>query len=238
MELRNYWNVIWKRKWLLLAIVGLTIIFSGYLFLKAKTTYQVDVRFITRQQPIEDQSKFVVFTFDRYYNWFSSEFLVDDYTQIVKSDAFARAVLAAVPNGSVTLGKSLDTITDGDIKNAMEVDRSQRELHVAVTGYTKDETVALANAIASVLTDAKFKPISGQMVDDKPVFSQIDAATPDVAKSNRSKDLINAIIRVILGLAAALALVFLMEYLDRSVRDERDARNVLDLPVLGAIPRF
>ena len=35
----------------------------------------------------------------------------------------------------------------------------------------------------------------------------------------------------------ALALAFLLEYLDNSVRDERDARKVLDLPVLGMIPR-
>jgi capsular polysaccharide biosynthesis protein len=40
-----------------------------------------------------------------------------------------------------------------------------------------------------------------------------------------------------MGLVLALALAFLLEYLDNSVRDERDARRVLDMPVLGTIPK-
>src|SRR5947209_20611640 len=103
MELRQYWNVIWKRRWLALAIVGLTTILSAYMALRASPSYEAEVRFITRQVPTPDSGQYVVFTFDRYYNWLGSEFLVDDYTLIVQSDAFARAVLG-IMGDRLTLG--------------------------------------------------------------------------------------------------------------------------------------
>jgi capsular polysaccharide biosynthesis protein len=235
MELRQYWNVIWKRRWLVLAIVGLTTILSAYMALRAGRTYEADVRFITRQAPTSDNNSYVVFTFDRYYNWFSSEFLVDDYTLIVQSDAFANAV-HGIMGDRLSLGRG-SALTNADIKGAMEADRKNRELHVKVTASSRDEAVEFAKTVAMVLTDAKMKPIRGPMVDDKPVFTQIDEATPDEVKSSTNKEVINAAIRVAISIAAALALVFLLEYLDTSVRDARDAESLLDMPVLGAIPR-
>jgi len=221
---------------LVLGIIGLTVIFSGYFFLTAKPTYEGEVRFIVRQQPTADNSNYVVFTFDRYYNWFGSEFLVDDYTQIVDSDAFAQSILG-IMQYRLTLGKPRGTLTTADIKGALEVDRRQRELRVKVTASSREETKELADTVAMILTDAKLKPIKGSMVDDKAVFTQIDEATPDEIQSTRTKELINTIVRIAIGLAAALALAFLLEYLDSSIRDEKDAQRVLEMPVLGTIPR-
>lgn len=236
MELRQYWNVIWRRRWLVLAIVLLTAIISGAMFLRAPLTYQADSRFITRQAPNSSGAEQYLFVNQPNGYWIGSEFLVDDYVEVVKSDAFAASVLA-ITGDKLTLGKTTATITRDNIKAAIDADRKARELHVMVKGYTRDETKLLSDAVATVLTELRFKPIKGQMVDDKPIFSQIDEATPDTIQSSRSKELINAIVRVIIGLAVALVLAFLLEYLDTSVRDESDARRVLDLPVLGAIPR-
>jgi capsular polysaccharide biosynthesis protein len=236
MELRNYWHVIWKRRWLVLAIVGLTAIFSAITAFTARPTYQAEVRFIARQDPSPDNSRYLVFTFDRYYNWYSSEFLVDDYTQIVESDAFAKSVLGLMEQ-TLTLGKDSGTMTMNDVKSALKADRRHRELHVTVTASSRDEAREMAKAVAKVLGDNLMKPISGQTVDDKSRFAQIDEATDDEIRSSRSQEIISALVRIAIGVAAALALVFLLEYLDSSVRDERDAQRVLDMPVLGTIPR-
>ncbi|MDQ6694475.1 MAG: hypothetical protein M3014_08660, partial [Chloroflexota bacterium] len=74
-------------------------------------------------------------------------------------------------------------------------------------------------------------------VKDKPLFGLIDNIDRTSLQSNASKEIINAVTRVILGIVVALAMAFLLEYLDNSLRDERDTRRVLDLPVLGTIPR-
>src|SRR5204862_7921631 len=128
MELRQYWNVISRRRWLVLAILGLTTLVSGFMLATAKLSYEAETKFITRQEPTPNQSNFAVFTFDRYYNWFGSEFLVDDYTQIVQSDAFARAVRHELET-AVRL-RRVRNLTDDQVKSALEADRRQRELRV------------------------------------------------------------------------------------------------------------
>jgi capsular polysaccharide biosynthesis protein len=226
MELRQYWNVIWKRRWLVLAIVLLTALVSVVMLLTTHQTYEAQIRFITRQAPESQGAQpSSLFLYQPDGPWIGSEFLVDDYTEIVKSDAFASAVNEAIGGGmNVPL-----------IKAYIDADRKNRELRLIITGRTTDETRALAAGAAKVLTEVRLKPISGTLVDDKPVFAQIDGA--DSLTSSRSKDILNAVIRFVIGLAVALVLAFFLEYLDNSVRDEQDARKVLDLPVLGTIPR-
>ena len=278
MELRQYWNVIWRRRWLVLAIILVAAIVSGYLFLTTKRTYETQVRFITRQEPTPDNPNApgvtgsgpdMIFTFNRYYNWFGSEFLVDDYTQITASDAFASSVLATMKepffadkemedlNNQIKeatkpgdppptlhgkpdvnqLEDNISKLTAQDIKSGIASDRRHRELRLIITAKDDKVAKAIADASGIVLADASMKPIQGTMVDDKGVFTQIDRVGPANTTSNRGKEILNAIVRVIMGLAAAIALVFLLEYLDNSVRDERDANRILDLPVLGSIPK-
>jgi capsular polysaccharide biosynthesis protein len=254
MELRHYWNVIWKRRRLVLAIVLLVTVISGLMALTAKRSYEAEARFITRQDPSPDQVS-QYFTFDRYYNWFSSEFLVDDYTQVVTSDAFAAAtldvlhqnvdqnILARPDYGSLTpqaiqeAREAINKLGPENVKAMMETDRKHRVLSIVVTASPKVVAKALSDAAATVLADARMRPIQGPQIDDRALFSQIDYANMIEIQSSTSKEIISAILRVIIGIVVALALAFLLEYLDNSVRDERDARRVLDLPVVGTIPR-
>ncbi|HET9495598.1 MAG TPA: Wzz/FepE/Etk N-terminal domain-containing protein [Chloroflexia bacterium] len=273
MELRQYWNVIWKRRWLVLAIVVVAALVSALMYLASDRTYKAEVRFATRQdttgqglgRPLDLQGQ-MLFMFDPYYyRWFGSEFLVDDYTQIAASDAFAQSVLATmreagfagqvledltrqeVEAGRTATGRGDDQVREledqiarlspAHIRGAIEADRRHRELRLTVTTPGMELTKAVADAAGIVLTDARIQPVRGDMVDDLARFSQIDRVGLANIESSRSQDILNAIIRVIIGLVAALALAFLLEYLDNSVRDERDAAKVLDLPVLGAIPR-
>jgi capsular polysaccharide biosynthesis protein len=277
MELRQYWNVIWKRRWLVLAIVAIAAILSAFLLLTTAKSYKTEIKFITRQEPTVDNpgtpgvigsSGNLVFTFNRYYNWFSSEFLVDDYTQITKSDAFAGSVLETMwdpgfpqkvidtlnqqartnatqgqqplvlgPEMVVKLRADIGGLTLQGVKGSIDSDRAQRELHLTIESSSGEMAKAISDAAAIVLTDAKLKVVRGTLVNDEPAFSQIDDARVDSIQSSRSRDIINAVVRVIIGVVLALALAFLLEYLDSSIRDERDARKVLDLPVLGTIPR-
>jgi capsular polysaccharide biosynthesis protein len=268
MELRQYWNVIWRRRWLVLAIVLLATAVSAFMAFTAPRSFETEVKFMTRHEPTPDSAEQQYFTFDTYYNWFASEFLVDDYTEIVTSDAFAASTLATMqeaffadqviedlnkqtqaatnPGETPRLrGKeAVDRLTGNisalrmqDVKNAIGADRTHRNLRLIITAGDPDVAKGIADAAAIVLADAKMKPIRGKMVDDEGVFAQIGRAGIDNIESSRNKEITNAVIRAIMGLVLALALVFLLEYLDNSVRDERDARRVLEMPVLGTIPK-
>lgn len=258
MELRQYWNVVWKRKWLVAAIVGLTALFSAYLFLTGGRTYDADMHFTMRQESSYTQtSNLPFFNFDDYYRWISAEYLVDDYTQLIESDSYGNSVIDAMKE-QLAAGK-YDTVTSSDGKLKMDTgklkeqldkikpediiaytgaDRRHRELRVFVQAPSRDLAIAILDATGIVFTNNRLKPVENRgTITDKPILAQIDEPKLDDIKSSSSRDLTSAIVRVIMGLAGAIALAFLLEYLDNSVRDERDAKRVLDLPVLGAIPR-
>jgi len=254
MELRQYWNVIWKRKWLVLVIIAVAAALSGWLFLRGGRSYQEQVRFITRQEQQPSNNQPGIFDYNLYYNWISSEYMVDDFTEIVKSNSFDAAVLdtlkSEIISGQLTevqtgtlqldwakLKTDVANLKLADIDGYLSADRKQRELRLVVNAPTRELTVGVLDAAGIVLTSNKIVPIRGQY-SDKPVLAQIDYASLDRIDTSLSKDVINAAIRVILGIVVAIALVFLLEYLDNSVRDERDATRVLELPVLGAIPKI
>lgn len=255
MELRHYWNVIWKRRRLVLVIVALVTLISAGMLLTANRSYEAEASFITRQDPSPDQAP-QYFTFDRYYNWFSSEFLVDDYTEVVTSDAFAAAtldvlrqnvahnILARPDYGSLTPQAqeeariTIDRLTAEHVKAMLDTERKHRILTIMVTASPKVVAKAVSDAAATVLADARMRPLQGPLINDRALFSQINLASMTEIQSSTSREIITAVIRVLLGIVVALALAFLLEYLDNSVRDEQDARRVLDLPVVGTIPKL
>jgi protein tyrosine kinase modulator len=254
MELKQYWGVIWRRKWLVLAVIVVATALSGWLFLTGGRSYEEQIRLATRQEQTPNDTSQGLFTYDRYYNWVSSEFLVDDFTEIVKSDAFDQSVLnmlrAEIGSGQLTevqtstlqldwagLRTSVAKLRPTDIDGYITTDRKQRELRIMVNAPTRDLTVGILDAAGIVLTSNGITPVRGKFVD-QPILAQIDNASLDKVSSSLTKDVTNAAIRVILGVVAAIVLAFLLEYLDNSVRDESDAKRILELPVLGAIPKI
>jgi capsular polysaccharide biosynthesis protein len=205
------------------------------LYVRAPLTYESQTKYITRQGVTALPAEGSLFVYQGYAYWLGSEFLVDDYTQIVGSDAFALSVLAEMQKQGAS--GLVGGATADQLKGMMQADRKQRELKVLVTAGSREAAVAMSKAVASVLVNGRLKPVSGATVDDKALFSQIDDASIDDVHSSRPREIINAAIRVLIGLAAALALAFLLEYLDTSVRDEHDVERLLDVPVLGAIPK-
>src|SRR5690349_20577206 len=154
---------MWRRRWLVLAIVLLTALVSVAMYLTTPRTYEAQIRFITKQAPDAPGVQSTLFVNQPNAYWIGSEFLVDDYTEIVKSDAFAQAVNDALGGGlNVPL-----------IRAYIDADRKNRELRLIITGRTRDEAQRLAQASATVLTQLKLKPVSGAMADDKAVFTQI-----------------------------------------------------------------
>jgi polysaccharide biosynthesis transport protein len=63
-----------------------------------------------------------------------------------------------------------------------------------------------------------------------------DQAEP-ASKASRPKVVLNMILGVIAGLVLGIAFAYFLEYLDTSVRTMEDVERLLDLPVLGIVPR-
>ena len=95
MELREYWTIIRRRWWLPVVLALLTGLVSALQlrpWAPPAPTYSAGLRFLVGVLPAAEQD---VTAYDpRYYGWLTSEYLVDDFTEVVRSGLFANKVSA------------------------------------------------------------------------------------------------------------------------------------------------
>jgi capsular polysaccharide biosynthesis protein len=227
MELRDYCKVIARRWWL---PVGLALLVAA-LSLAAQrpwqprpVSYSASMRFNVGVKPERIPG---VYTYDRYYTMLMSEYLVDDLSEIVRSQAFAAAVSQRLA------GQGL-SVQPGAIAASTQPGKLHRIMTVSVSWGDANEVRTVADAISRTLTESGddfFGQFSAEEADirliDPPVVSAV---------GRPARDQLDLPLRVVLALAAGLALAFLLHYLDRSVR-ERAEVEALGLTVLSEIPK-
>ncbi len=222
MELRQYGSILWKRAWIM---VALTLLAGGLSLLvsPAREGYEAIIRVTIGVQPEERREN--IYQYDRYYSFLASEYLADDFGEVVKSQAFLQDVQQELGDYSIPLGSIF-----GD----RGTKKTHRLLTLTISGRGEDQTRRIADAVVKVM-ETKGNQYLAQLGSDRAVVRVIDP--PEVYPAARgSKALMDLGLRTGLGLLAGLALVLLLEYLDGSVRDRRQVEGALGLVVLGELP--
>lgn len=222
MELRQYGRILWKRAWI---IAGLTLLSGivGFLVSPARDGYEATLRVAIGVQPEERRES--VYQYDRYYAFLASEYLADDFGEVVKSQAFLEDVQKEMGNTPVALGSIF-----GD----RGAKKTHRLVTLTVTAKGQDQARQIADAVLRVMEN-KGNQYLAQLGSDRAVVRVVDP--PQVYPASRGqRALLDLGLRTGLGLLAGLALVLLLEYLDNTVRDRTEAEGVLGLTVLGELP--
>lgn len=222
MELRQYGRILWKRAWI---IAGLTLLAGVVSFLvsPARDGYEATLRVAIGVQPEERRES--VYQYDRYYAFLASEYLADDFGEVVKSQAFLEDVQKEMGNTPVALGSIF-----GD----RGAKKTHRLVTLTVTAKGQDQARQIADAVLRVMEN-KGNQYLAQLGSDRAVVRVIDP--PQVYPASRGqRALLDLGLRTGLGLLAGLALALLLEYLDNTVRDRTEAEGVLGLTVLGELP--
>ncbi len=193
----------------------------------APPTYTASLRFVVGVQPeqLPDQ-----FTYDGYYAGVSSEFIADDLSVVVSSQAFAEDVnhhLAEMDNGL--------QIPPGTLAGMTFADKQHRILRVTINWGDPDQLRQIGQALVQTLQDdspkylAQMGALGGQVVViDRPL-----AIAPIPTPLSRKLDVP---LRLILAAVAGIALEFLLYYLDTSVQSATELES-MGMPVLAKIPR-
>lgn len=226
LELRQYWRIVWKRVWIIVALLAVVLIGSLALRPKPAPLYQATLRFLVGVAPeacLGDH-----YCYDRYYTWLASEYLADDLSEVVKSSAFAEDVSAYLAQTGEPI-----TIPRGAIQGSTVAEKQHRILTLRITWSNADELAAIAQAVAEVLPQhgpTYFAPIGV----DRARFTLIDR--PVIAPVGKSlRERLDLPIRLFLALLAGVALAFLLDYLDDTVRDGAEL-EAMGITVLGEIP--
>lgn len=224
MELRQYWRIVRKRLWIVIVLVAIVLVSSLVLRPERPALYQTSMRFTVGLVPESRSGDY--YAYDRYYTWMSSEYLVDELTEIVGSEAFARAVSEELADSDLDLPA-------GALHGSMGANRKHRILTLHITWGDQTQLREIADAAAKVLRE-RSADFLGQLGTTDADIHLIDP--PVVLPAARSlKDKLDLPIRLFLALLAGVALTFILDYLDDTVRDQAEV-EALGLAVLGEIP--
>ncbi len=226
MELREYWRVIWRYLWLIVALPVVVGIGSWVFRPQAAPVYAASVRFTIG---VNAPSAKDVTGYDPILTAYqASEYIRDDFVEIVQSDSFAADVNAQLEK----MGVSDVKIGKGNISGTIE--KQRRLMSLAVTWNNGDQALQIAQAAVKNLAENNAKYFA-QLGSSAATVSIIDQpGVYPVGKSLREQ--MDIPIRIALAFLAAIAIAFIADYLDTSVRDTRDV-EALGLRVVGEIPR-
>ena len=228
MELREYWRIIKRRWWIPVLLTGLVGVISLAQLRPWRTppeSYAASMRMLVGVLPAADQDETA---YDpRYYAWLTSEYLVDDFTEVVRSQLFAENVSARLADQQID-------VPAGVIQGSAATGKQHRIITLNFNWGDREQLRAIADAAAAELTENTGLYFQ-QLGTEGAGVTLIDGPTVSVVGPGvRSR--LDLPLRLLLAFLVGLGLVFLLDYLDVSVRNPQDLEE-MGLPVLGVIPR-
>lgn len=225
MELRAYWEIIRRRWWIVAALTVLTAAISFLTSPLTQGNYAATMRVLVSVPAEPPRGSY--FTYDNYYSLLSSEYITDDFIEVVRSQAFLADVRQE-------MGGSSDPSLS--IQSQPRSERAPRIITITVSSANAEDTRRAAEAAAKII---------GQRASD--YFAQLKANSvaarvidPPVVvpPTAGGRSYLNVLLRTGLGLVVGLGLVFLLHYLDTTVYGAEDVRRYLGAPILAELPPY
>ncbi|HVA23309.1 MAG TPA: hypothetical protein VMW62_02870 [Chloroflexota bacterium] len=222
MELRAFWNILVRWRWVVLAVSGAAVIASGVLAVIQPPGYKAQTVLAFSAPP--SQASISLPGLDEQNRGLFAEQAVDDFTKIVPTFGFAQGV-----------AKHLSFPMDPRaVERAWTVKKQAHHLlSIEAAAPTEDRAIALAKAAADEITQ------NGQTYYKALNSQDLAVAVPDPAHSEgisgRILDYLFIAARIVSGLIVGVGLAFLLNYLDDRINSADDAES-LGFRVLGSIP--
>lgn len=226
MEFRDLLKLIRSRWWIPVGLVTLVLLFSlAQTLLGGGRGYTVEIRMLIGVHPVDvaDDSLYD----PRYYAWLVSEYLVDDFSEVVASGLFAENVTARL------LDDHDIRIEPEAIQGNADTGRTHRILDMEFEWPSGREALAIGDAVTAEITEnaeAYFRQLATVRSEITVIDGPLVAPTEPTLLQRLELPL-----RLILSLFAGLSIILLLDYLDSSIRGRREL-EALGFPVLAEIP--
>lgn len=219
MELHEYLT-IFRKRWLLIVLITLaaTLLSAVVSFFVIKPTYKADISVIIGKPKSEastDQTN--------YNDVMMYQKLVKTYSQFAKSRTVAENVI-----NKMNLNMKVETL-----QSMISVSPMGDTEFLTITVKSKDpkQAMQIANQLAKSLKEVSYnvkKADNVQMLDEAQLPTSPDSPKP----------LLNIAIAFFIGLMISVGVVFLIEYLDNTVKSAEEIEKLIGLPVIGVIPNI
>jgi len=222
IDLRQYWDVLRKR-WMIVVLLPLiAALTSGAIsFFVIKPVYQASTTLIVGKKASESGQAAAQMLDNSVL--LANQQLAKTYATIAQSRTVEQNVIKNL-NLSLTVA-GLDSMVSIDPVKTTEI------LEIQVNNTNPELAASIANTMAQEFSKAV---IEIKKVDSVSIVDT--AVTPDNPVKPNKK--LNILIAFVVGLMAAVGIVFLLEYLDNTLKTSSDVEKLLGIPVLGVIPNY
>ena len=261
MDLRSYVRIIWRYIWLIVLIVGLVAIYSGYQYYKLRKTPGALTGYsstISLQIGLVATAKGDPNLAD---NVTISETLADTLVlgPVLSSRAFSTDISHQIGqdmgeiqqeqhSSNPDLGSWQDPAAIGGALSATHV---HSLVTISVNWSTAAGAWAISNAIGEIATarigqyldyvvasDYTHASTAGASVQPEVSARIVEAASsPGPVPGSSASKLTLLVLLILVALAIGIALAFLLDYLDDRIRSKEDLKDIIQLPIYGEVPR-
>lgn len=215
--LRKILHIIYQRLWIILTLpvmtVGLSLLISLFVIepvYEATICLYVINRVQDRQAPIVYDDVLV------------SQNLIKDYRELIKSKSILKSVISQL---------NLKDMSYADLQKNIKVKlkNDTRLIEVTVQDTSPQRVYIISNRIGETfITQIK------DLMNVENVFIVENAEVPE--EPVRPKPIQNAVIAFFISIIAAAGVVFYLDFMNSSVKTQKDIKEYLNLALLGSIP--
>ncbi|MFG6496231.1 Wzz/FepE/Etk N-terminal domain-containing protein [Fictibacillus sp. UD] len=219
ISLKDIAHTLRKRIMLISLIAAVAVAVSGIIsYFILTPVYQASTQILvnqkTGQQPTLDANQIR-----------TNVDIINTYSVIIKSPTILDKVVE-----NYNLQQSTESLMG---KITVNSEQNAQVFNLTIQDEDPAQAVLIANAISETFSE------------EVPTIMNVDnvkVLSPAVLKDNPSpikpKPLLNIAIALVVGIMAGVGIAFLLEYLDNTIKTEEDIQTVLQLPVLGVIPKI
>jgi len=225
MELRAYAQILRRRWWLALVPTIVVLVIGLATYQTPPPAYNVGVRFLVGQLPATEA--LTRSDEERYYNWLSSEYIVNGLADWVRGNRFGEAV-------SEELAASGISAPAGAIQGSLAVDNVRSMMLLSLSANDPQLLEQMMAAAVIVLTEQNADALP-QLGGETAILVQLDDPIVNQTPGGLRARL-ELPVRIALAIIVGVGLAFLFEYLDPTLRDRLELEE-LGLPLIGEIPK-
>lgn len=220
ISLREYFLILQKRFWIIVLITVLSVATSGIIsFYFLEPEYQTFTTLMVGRpkdyQNYDDKLD--------YNELMLNQKLVSTYGELIKSRMVSDEVIKNM-GLDLTFKEFIEKINVNLVKDT-EIIRIE----------VVDKDPKLAAAIANETAEVFMKNVKAVMkVENIQVIDKAQVSEMPI----KPRKMLNIAIAGVLGIMASIFLVFLLEYIDNTIKTPEDVERYLELPVIGTIPKF
>lgn len=221
MDIRQIMITIWKRAWIIVLITLVSCVTTGLsTYYLLQPLYQASTKLIVSTATVEEGVPQLT--------WADVNLniqLIATYKELIKTSAIMEEVLIQHPQIDLTVDE-LVSMVNVDSVNQTQV------MTVVVEDTSYERAALIVNSVSEVF---QAKVIEFMNVDNVTILN--------VADSNGTivpvwpNPVMNVAISFILSIMLGVGVVFLLEHLDDSIKNEDDVERYIQLPTLAVIHR-